>query len=102
MPLTPEQRRFLGTARSLHDPPVTEEKPAKTQSPEKTRIAHLDEGFDFLGFRIQRHRQWGSERRHVYSYPSKKSRATIRRKVKAVTAYPMTGLPARAGGPVAE
>ena len=65
-------------------------------APEKTRIAHIDEGFDFLGFRVQRHRQWGSERRHVYSYPSKKSRATIRRKVKAITAYPMTGLPARA------
>jgi RNA-directed DNA polymerase len=64
-------------------------------APDKTRIAHIDEGFDFLGFRIQRHRQWGSERRHVYSYPSKKSVRTIRRKVKAITAYPMTGLPAR-------
>src|SRR5262249_21664205 len=42
-------------------------------APEKTGIAHIDEGFDFLGFRIQRHRQWGSDRRHVYSYPSAES-----------------------------
>jgi RNA-directed DNA polymerase len=62
---------------------------------DKTHLAHIDEGFDFLGFRIQRHRQWGSDRRYVYSYPSKKSLATIRRKVKAVTAYQMTGLPAK-------
>jgi RNA-directed DNA polymerase len=36
----------------------------------KTRIVHLDEGFDFLGFRIQRHRKRGSTRRHLYTYPS--------------------------------
>lgn len=53
---------------------------------EKTHIAHIDEGFDFLGHRIQRHRQWGSDRQHVYSYPSKKSLANARRKVKALTA----------------
>jgi RNA-directed DNA polymerase len=52
---------------------------------EKTRIAHIDEGFDFLGFRIQRHQQRGSSRRFVYSYPSAKSLATARRKVKAAT-----------------
>lgn len=63
-------------------------------SPEKTQVVHLDEGFDFLGFRIQRHRQWGSERRHVYTYPSKKSQQNIRRKVKALTAYQMTTTPA--------
>jgi RNA-directed DNA polymerase len=37
---------------------------------EKTRIAHIDEGFDFLGRRIQRHRKRGSKRQHVYTYPS--------------------------------
>ncbi len=57
---------------------------------EKTQVAHLDEGFDFLGFRIQRHQQWGSRRRFVYSYPSKKSLATVRRKVKAATAKQTT------------
>lgn len=62
---------------------------------DKTHLVHIDEGFDFLGFRIQRHRQWGSDRRYVYSYPSKKSLAAIRRKVKAVTAYRMTGQSAK-------
>jgi RNA-directed DNA polymerase len=54
-------------------------------SPEKTRVVHIDEGFDFLGFHLQRHQQKGSTRRLIYTYPSKKSMATIRRKVKALT-----------------
>jgi RNA-directed DNA polymerase len=54
-------------------------------APDKTRVVHIDEGFDFLGFRIQRHQQKGSTRRLAYSYPSKKSMTRIRRKVKAVT-----------------
>jgi len=54
-------------------------------APDKTHIVGIDEGFDFLGFRIQRHRQWGSDRRHVYSYPSRTSEKKIRRKIKAVT-----------------
>jgi RNA-directed DNA polymerase len=29
----------------------------------KTRICHIDEGVDFLGWRIQRHQQRGSTRR---------------------------------------
>jgi RNA-directed DNA polymerase len=53
---------------------------------EKTHIAHIDEGFDFLGHHIQRHRQWGSDRQYVYSYPSTKAQANVRRKVKALTA----------------
>lgn len=64
-------------------------------SAEKTHLVHIDEGFDFLGFRIRRHRQRGSDRRYVYAYPSAKSLAAIRRKVKAITAYQMTGLPAK-------
>lgn len=55
-------------------------------APDKTQIAHIDEGFDFLSFRIQRHRQWGSDRRRVYTYPSQKAVANVRRKVKTATA----------------
>jgi RNA-directed DNA polymerase len=33
----------------------------------KTRIAHIDEGFDFLGWRIQRHRKKGTTKRYVYT-----------------------------------
>ena len=40
-------------------------------SEEKTLVTHIDEGFDFLGFHIQRRRQEGSMRRTVYTYPSK-------------------------------
>lgn len=52
---------------------------------DKTRVIHIDEGFDFLGFRIQRHRQRGSDRRLIYTWPSKKSVTSIKRKVKAAT-----------------
>jgi RNA-directed DNA polymerase len=36
-------------------------------SPEKTLITHIDEGLDFLGWRIQRHRKRGSNRSYVYT-----------------------------------
>jgi RNA-directed DNA polymerase len=54
-------------------------------SEEKTRIAHIDEGFDFLGFRIQRHRKRGTAKRFVYTYPSKKALASIKAKVRSMT-----------------
>ncbi|WP_433635265.1 group II intron reverse transcriptase/maturase [Nocardia sp. CA-120079] len=54
-------------------------------APDKTRIAHIDEGIDFLGFRIRRHTQRGGTRRMIYSYPSEKSAARVRHKIKAVT-----------------
>ena len=47
-------------------------------SQEKTRITHINEGFDFLGWRIQRHRKRGTMRHYVYTYPARKA-------VKAVT-----------------
>ncbi len=54
-------------------------------SEEKTRIVHIDEGFDFLGFRIQRHRKRGTAKRFVYTYPSKKALASIKAKVRSMT-----------------
>ena len=51
----------------------------------KTHVVHIDQGFDFLGFRIQRHTQWGSNRRYVYTYPSQKALLSVRRKIKAIT-----------------
>jgi RNA-directed DNA polymerase len=54
-------------------------------SVEKTRIAHIDEGFDFLGRRIQRHTKRGTKRQHVYTYPSKDALASIKGKVRAGT-----------------
>jgi len=48
-------------------------------------VVHIDEGFDFLGFRIQRHQKPGTNRRYVYTFPAKKSLANVKRKVKAIT-----------------
>jgi RNA-directed DNA polymerase len=53
-------------------------------SAEKTLITHIDEGLDFLGWRIQRHQKPGQDRRYVYTYPAKKALAAICRKVKTV------------------
>lgn len=52
---------------------------------EKTMTVHIDEGFDFLGFRIQRQTKRGSHKRFVYTWPSKKALASIKAKVKAIT-----------------
>jgi RNA-directed DNA polymerase len=38
-------------------------------SPEKTRVVHIDDGFDFLGFTIRRMRKRGSLKRYVYTRP---------------------------------
>ncbi len=51
----------------------------------KTRICHIDQGFDFLGFRIQRKRKRGTNKRVVYTYPSKKALASIVGRVRALT-----------------
>jgi RNA-directed DNA polymerase len=55
-------------------------------SEEKTRVCHIDEGFDFLGFRIQR-RPWTGRtgKRAVYTYPSKKALASVMAKVRSIT-----------------
>jgi RNA-directed DNA polymerase len=51
----------------------------------KTRVVHLDEGFDFLGFRIRRRRKRGTNQLRLYTYPSKKALAAIRAKVRRLT-----------------
>jgi RNA-directed DNA polymerase len=53
---------------------------------EKTRVCHIDEGFDFLGWRIQRRNRRGrSDEKAVYTYPSKKALASIIDKVRSLT-----------------
>jgi RNA-directed DNA polymerase len=53
---------------------------------EKTRVCRIDEGFDFLGWHIQR-RPWTGRtgKRAVYTYPSKKALASIVGKVRELT-----------------
>jgi RNA-directed DNA polymerase len=55
-------------------------------SEEKTRVCHIDEGFDFLGWHIQR-RTWRGRtgKRAVYTYPSKKSLTSVTAKVRTLT-----------------
>ena len=53
-------------------------------SEEKTMVAHIDEGFEFLGFRIQRQTKRGSHKAFVYTWPSRKSLSSIMAKVKAI------------------
>jgi RNA-directed DNA polymerase len=54
-------------------------------SEEKTVITHIDEGFDFLGFHIQRKRKEGTQRRTLYTYPSKTALAAVKAKVRVLT-----------------
>jgi len=55
-------------------------------SVEKTTVTHIDTGFDFLGWRIQRRRIRGhGGKTAIYTYPSRKSLASIRDKVRTLT-----------------
>ena len=53
----------------------------------KTRVCHIDEGFDFLGWRIQRRvqRNQANNKKAIYTYPSKKALASIVGKVRRLT-----------------
>ena len=55
-------------------------------SEEKTRVCHIDEGFDFLGWRIQR-RGWRGRtgKKAIYTYPSRKALASLIGKVRTLT-----------------
>jgi RNA-directed DNA polymerase len=74
-------------AEALHDEVAAVLAPVGLRlSEEKTRVCHIDEGFDFLGWRIQRRPQRSrTGAKAVYTYPSKKSMASIKGKVRAVT-----------------
>ncbi len=54
-------------------------------SQEKTRVVHIDEGFDFLGFHIRRRQKRGTSKQYVYTTPSKKAIQAIKDKVKEKT-----------------
>jgi len=54
-----------------------------TLSPEKTHITHVDDGFDFLGFRIQRRPRGRIP--VAYSFPSERSFRDIKHRIKELT-----------------
>ena len=53
-------------------------------SVQKTKITHIDEGLDFLGWRIQRHRKRGTNRHYVYTYPARKAVQAVTGKVRTL------------------
>ena len=52
---------------------------------EKTRVVHIDEGFDFLSFTIRRMRKRGTSKHYVCTVPSKKAIQAVKEKVAAKT-----------------
>ncbi|MEV4130522.1 group II intron reverse transcriptase/maturase [Nocardia sp. NPDC049707] len=60
----------------------------------KTSVTHIDRGFDFLGYRIQRRSKPGTNhaKKVVYTYPSKKSLHSIVGKVRSITSRSSTGM----------
>lgn len=62
-----------------------------TLSADKTHITHIDSGFDFLGFRIQRKTR-GDARTVVLTYPSKEALAAAKHKIKRLTGRGTTSL----------
>jgi RNA-directed DNA polymerase len=62
-----------------------------TLSEEKTLVTHLDDGLDFLGFRIRRKRR-GNGRHVVLTYPSKQALATVMHKIRKATGRGTTSM----------
>ncbi|WP_214111412.1 group II intron reverse transcriptase/maturase [Acrocarpospora catenulata] len=54
-------------------------------SPAKTRIVHLSEAIDFLGFRLQWRRKRGSHQWYVYTLISPQAIRAVKTKVRALT-----------------
>jgi RNA-directed DNA polymerase len=54
-------------------------------SPAKTRIVHMRDGFDFLGFRIQWKRQPGSDKWYVYTFIAARPIRSVKDKIRALT-----------------
>jgi RNA-directed DNA polymerase len=51
----------------------------------KTRIVHMDEGFDFLGFHIQWRRKRGTNKSYVYTFIAKRPVRSVKAKIHALT-----------------
>jgi RNA-directed DNA polymerase len=51
----------------------------------KTRVVHMSEGFDFLGFRIQWKRKRGTNQWHVYTFIADRPIRSLKTKIRALT-----------------
>jgi len=54
-------------------------------SPAKTRIVHMSQGFDFLGFRIQWKRKRGTGKWYVYTFIADRPIRSLKAKIRALT-----------------
>jgi RNA-directed DNA polymerase len=54
-------------------------------SPVKTRIVHMSEALDFLGFRIQWRRRRGTSKWYVYTFIADRPVQSVKQKVRALT-----------------
>ncbi|MFI5916803.1 group II intron reverse transcriptase/maturase [Dactylosporangium sp. NPDC051541] len=51
----------------------------------KTRVVHMSEGFDFLGFHIQWRRKKGTSKWHVYTFVAQRPLRSVKAKIRALT-----------------
>jgi RNA-directed DNA polymerase len=54
-------------------------------SPAKTRIVHMSEAFDFLGFRIQWRRKQGTSKWYLYTFIATRPVRAVKAKIRALT-----------------
>lgn len=55
-------------------------------SEQKTKVCHINEGFDFLGWHIQRRAQRGQNNKWaIYTYPSKKALLSLIKRIRSLT-----------------
>src|SRR3954463_8853520 len=62
-----------------------------TLSPEKTKITHVDDGFDLLGFRVKR-AAWRATKRVAYTFPSRPALRAVMHRIKTLTNRSTIGL----------
>ncbi len=51
----------------------------------KTQVVHISDGFDFLGFRIQRLRKRGTNKFYVYTFIGQRPIRSVKAKIRALT-----------------
>ncbi|MFC7247101.1 group II intron maturase-specific domain-containing protein [Catellatospora aurea] len=54
-------------------------------SPAKTRVVHMSDGFDFLGFHIQWRRKRGTNQWYVYTFIADRPLKSVKAKIRALT-----------------
>jgi RNA-directed DNA polymerase len=73
-------------ARALHEEIADVLRPLGLRFSEvKTRVVHMSEGFDFLGFRLQWKRKRGTDKWYVYTFIANRPIRSLKDKIRALT-----------------